>query len=68
MAEYLITDTRLTGIADEARRLSGQTGTMTPAQIESALESVTVQTYYYGTSEPSSDLGVDGDLYFVMGG
>ena len=26
-----------------------------------------VQTYYYGADEPSSDLGVDGDLYFVMG-
>ena len=26
-----------------------------------------VQTYYYGAEEPSADLGVDGDLYFVMG-
>lgn len=26
-----------------------------------------VQTYYYGPDEPSADLGVDGDLYFVMG-
>lgn len=26
-----------------------------------------VQTYYYGADEPSADLGVDGDLYFVMG-
>ena len=25
------------------------------------------QTYYYGADEPSADLGVDGDLYFVMG-
>lgn len=25
------------------------------------------QTYYYGTDEPSADLGVNGDLYFVMG-
>ena len=25
-----------------------------------------VQTYYYGADEPSADLGVDGDLYFVM--
>ena len=27
-----------------------------------------VQTYYYGADEPSADLGVDGDLYLVMGG
>lgn len=26
-----------------------------------------VQTYYYGSGEPSADLGVDGDIYFVMG-
>ena len=26
-----------------------------------------VQTYYYGSDEPSADLGVDGDLYFKMG-
>lgn len=25
-----------------------------------------VQTYYYGSGEPSADLGVDGDIYFVM--
>ena len=25
-----------------------------------------VQTYYYGADEPSADLGVDGDIYFVM--
>lgn len=25
------------------------------------------QTYYYGADEPSADLGVDGDIYFVMG-
>lgn len=30
--------------------------------------SLVVQTYYYGPDEPSADLGVDGDLYFVMGG
>ena len=29
--------------------------------------SLRVQTYYYGADEPSADLGVDGDLYFVMG-
>ena len=27
-----------------------------------------VQTYYYGSGEPSADLGVDGDIYFVMEG
>ena len=27
-----------------------------------------VQTYYYGADAPSSDLGVDGDLYFKMEG
>lgn len=27
-----------------------------------------VQTYYYGADSPSSDLGVDGDLYFKMEG
>lgn len=27
-----------------------------------------VQTYYYGSGEPSADLGVDGDLYFKMEG
>ena len=27
-----------------------------------------VQAYYYGSDEPSADLGVDGDLYFKMGG
>ena len=26
-----------------------------------------VQTYYYGADEPSADLGVDGDICFVMG-
>ena len=26
------------------------------------------QTYRYGSDEPSAELGVDGDLYFVMGG
>lgn len=26
-----------------------------------------VQTYYYGADEPAASLGVDGDLYFVMG-
>lgn len=26
-----------------------------------------VQTYYYGSDEPSADLGVDGDICFVMG-
>ena len=26
-----------------------------------------VQTYYYGADEPSADLGVNGDIYFVMG-
>lgn len=26
-----------------------------------------VQTYYYGADEPSADLGVDDDIYFVMG-
>ena len=26
-----------------------------------------VQTYYYGAAEPPADLGVDGDIYFVMG-
>lgn len=25
-----------------------------------------VQTYYYGSGEPSADLGADGDIYFVM--
>ena len=27
-----------------------------------------VQTYYYGPSAPSADLGADGDLYFKMEG
>lgn len=27
-----------------------------------------VQTYYYGSSAPSADLGTDGDLYFKMEG
>lgn len=26
-----------------------------------------VQTFYRGADEPSADLGVDNDLYFVMG-
>ena len=32
-----------------------------------AVGTLKVQTYYYGTDEPSADLGVNGDLYFVMG-
>ena len=39
--------------------------------IDSAGNQVTgtlvVQTYYRGPDEPGADLGVDGDLYFVMG-
>ena len=32
-----------------------------------ATGTLVVQTYYYGADEPSADLGVDGDLFFVMG-
>ena len=38
------------------------------AAISNALNGLKFQTYYYGADEPSADLGVDGDLYFVMGG
>ena len=41
MANYLITDTRMTGIADQARRLGGVTGELFPAQIEETLAGVT---------------------------
>ena len=37
------------------------------AQGDNEVGTLVVQTYYYGADEPSADLGVDGDLYFVMG-
>ena len=37
---WLIEESRLIGFANEARRLSGLTGTMSPSQIEAALKSV----------------------------
>lgn len=40
--KYEITAQRLTGIADQARRLSGTTGALNPAQIVDTLQSVTV--------------------------
>lgn len=40
--KYEITAQRLTGIADQARRLSGTTGALNPAQIVDKLQSVTV--------------------------
>ena len=41
MAEYRITGERLTGIADQARRLAGVFGELTPYQIELNLSRVT---------------------------
>lgn len=40
MADYRITGERLTGIADQARRLAGVIGEMTPEHIERTLEQV----------------------------
>lgn len=37
------------------------------AQGNQVIGTLMVQTYYHGADEPSADLGVDGDLYFVMG-
>ena len=34
---------------------------------EKVIGTRTFQTYYTGSGEPSSSLGVDGDIYFVMG-
>ena len=38
MADYLIKDTTLTGIADKVRTVTGSTGTMTPATMQSNLQ------------------------------
>ena len=45
--KYAITAQRLTGIADQARRLSGTTGDLNPAQIVDTLQAVT-------TSQPGA--------------
>ena len=44
--------------------LAGATAYVNGSKVTGTL---VVQTYYYGASEPSADLGVDGDLYFVIG-
>lgn len=41
---WIVEESRLIGFADQARRLSGKTGPMSPSQIEDALKSVTVNT------------------------
>lgn len=43
MAEYIIQDTTLTGLADETRALSGKTGTMTPNEMKDSLHNVRPQ-------------------------
>lgn len=54
--KYEITAQRLTGIADQARRLSGTTGALNPAQIVDTLQSVTVAQAGASFSAASSGL------------
>ena len=44
--------------------LSGKTAFANGRKVRGTL---VTQTYYYGADEPAASLGVDGDLYFVMG-
>ena len=48
---WIIEESRLVGFADQARRLSGLTGSMSPSQIEAALKSVS-------TSAPTTSSGL----------
>lgn len=48
---WIIEESRLVGFANEARRLSGLTGFMSPSQIEAALKSVS-------TSAPTTSSGL----------
>lgn len=61
-ANSLASQTSATAAAGDL--LAGETAWVNGSKITGTLE---VQTYYYGADEPAASLGVDGDLYFVMG-
>lgn len=65
MAEYVVTDTELTALADIIRAKSGSSSSLTfPTGFEEEIqEGIVFQHYYVGSGEPSSSLGVDGDIY-----
>lgn len=63
MAEYLIQDTTLSGLGDGVRHITGDTTTLTPAQMEAKLKVVTV--YDYTESMPTSEK--DGSVVSLYG-
>ena len=64
MAQVLITDTLLNNLADAAGHVDSElTLPNTLANITTALNNLTIVNYYTGTSNPSSSLGNNGDIY-----
>lgn len=52
---------KLTAIANAIRAKTSETTTMTLADMPTKISGI--KTWYEGTTEPSSSLGSDGDLY-----
>ena len=63
MTIYKINPTILTNIANAIRSKLGTNITYAPNAMAAAINSITFQKYYTGTSAPSSSLGNDGDIY-----
>lgn len=56
-----------TNIASAYSKVSAKGGTLPSTQnsgnLATAIDSITIQKYYTGSSDPSSSLGQNGDLY-----
>lgn len=67
MSEYIIQHDTMVGIADAVRTMTGTADKLSPDQIVAKAQekAATMHTVYIGTTEPTTDIGNDGDIYIV---
>lgn len=63
-------NSKMTALADAIRAKTNRTDTLSIDEMTVAVEGIEIESYstiYIGASEPTSDIGFDGDIYIVRG-